>query len=722
MNDCFKCLICGCLSDDLNELSTHITTHHVREEQDFTSVHNFLAALQQVNCKRDPGTDETSQMVTQGENEDCASGTTGALTTFPDVNGEIESSENSGMCARVNNEMSDIGQCHDDVSGMEQCTGSPDLGKVILPGVDYSGKTGMDDSRGEETFVYQYEDNCGDSAQDRLPDDNMDAEQSQRESNASRCEQNDADKHFKGTEEEQLSSSDRVADSGTKGRICQHQEPDLLTCPNSSVCVSEKDPKPHLCMSTPSFKTRTSLRIQQRNVRIQAMKQQVDSVSAESRSLLKQVNIVQESHDVGPSFICKICEKKFKCKATLRQHEMGHASSLFQCEFCEKKFLRRNLLHSHVKNFHAQQRKPQPFPCNQCEHVSFSRNGLKRHQALQHFEGRSFKCTYEKCESAFGLRDDLLRHIAAVHEVSKHKYKCEFCSRTFLHKTKFDTHRYSHDKTLSPHVCKQCNRGFSTGDALQGHILTIHENKRPFKCMHCDKAYTKKYALDQHMRKHTGEKISKCTVCGEMFVNASERRHHLKNEHGIGHPCPECGVLFISDYKCNQHFIKQHTKQKKLSCNLCKKPMPTAADLQHHLMTFHRIQNSSVTQQSNESTMPVVGANAEIDDQEDSVSISDPDPTKLSENDNIQIIETPIIAMHQGSEGNGDHVIFVESTELETSLQTDSKTMIVYFCPSDNTSDAISSQDDNELEPPQNVTTGVLNDNDLQDNTENMVM
>ncbi|XP_006822628.2 uncharacterized protein LOC102809430 [Saccoglossus kowalevskii] len=345
---------------------------------------------------------------------------------------------------------------------------------------------------------------------------------------------------------------------------------------------------------------------------------------------------------------CRTCRIKFGCIMKLKRHEAMHEySTLIHCLHCSTVFRNQKLLQKHVSHAHSK-KKHEIYHCRSRSHVSFSQNALKQHQELDHLEGRSFKCTYEKCTSAFAVKFDLIHHIAVVHDISKHKYKCEFCERTFLHKTKYEIHRYSHDKSLSPHMCNNCNKRFSTADALQGHIASKHENNRPFKCKHCNKAYAKKYALLQHARRHTGEKVSKCQLCEEMFENASLRRQHMKDAHGVGFSCIVCGNMYVSQYKLNYHMQHQHVQSKKpltLICNVCKQKMSTTNELQQHLITFHNVNQPK----------------------------------------NSDVGETSEHVMSEGSNlDTGQQIILVESSEIENALQSNhNMTTVVYFGPSD---------------------------------------
>ncbi|ELT88613.1 hypothetical protein CAPTEDRAFT_86593, partial [Capitella teleta] len=79
-------------------------------------------------------------------------------------------------------------------------------------------------------------------------------------------------------------------------------------------------------------------------------------------------------------------------------------------------------------------------------------------------------------------------------------YKCEFCNKTFLFKSKYHEH------------------------------LPVHTNARPFRCHLCSRTYKYKYDLRVHLRTHMGipTKSTVCPFCSNKFSTNKILRIHIR--------------------------------------------------------------------------------------------------------------------------------------------------------------------------------------------------
>ena len=82
-------------------------------------------------------------------------------------------------------------------------------------------------------------------------------------------------------------------------------------------------------------------------------------------------------------------------------------------------------------------------------------------------------------------------------------YRCEFCTKTFLFKSKYHEH------------------------------LPVHTNARPFQCHLCSRTYKYKYDLRVHLRTHMGipTKSTVCPFCNTKFDTNKMLRVHIKDSH-----------------------------------------------------------------------------------------------------------------------------------------------------------------------------------------------
>ena len=82
-------------------------------------------------------------------------------------------------------------------------------------------------------------------------------------------------------------------------------------------------------------------------------------------------------------------------------------------------------------------------------------------------------------------------------------YKCDFCPKTFLFKSKYHEH------------------------------LPVHTNVRPFQCHMCSRTYKYKYDLRVHLRTHAGipTKSTICPFCNAKFDTNKVLRQHISDHH-----------------------------------------------------------------------------------------------------------------------------------------------------------------------------------------------
>ena len=90
---------------------------------------------------------------------------------------------------------------------------------------------------------------------------------------------------------------------------------------------------------------------------------------------------VQKLHTSEKPMSCKLCEKSFPDRYTLKMHKKSHdGEKCFRCELCPYSSISQRHLESHML-IHTDQK---PYKCDQCDQSFRQKQLLKRHQNLYH--------------------------------------------------------------------------------------------------------------------------------------------------------------------------------------------------------------------------------------------------------------------------------------------------------------------------------------------------
>uniref|UniRef100_A0A8P4G3V2 C2H2-type domain-containing protein n=1 Tax=Dicentrarchus labrax TaxID=13489 RepID=A0A8P4G3V2_DICLA len=74
----------------------------------------------------------------------------------------------------------------------------------------------------------------------------------------------------------------------------------------------------------------------------------------------------------------------------------------------------------------------------------------------------------------------MVRHIKKHPEEKSSSYQCQFCARTFCHKSEFIIHARTH-KGARPYKCQECDKSFDQRDSLLVHRQK-HTEEKPYQC------------------------------------------------------------------------------------------------------------------------------------------------------------------------------------------------------------------------------------------------
>ncbi|XP_055296738.1 zinc finger protein 888-like [Sitodiplosis mosellana] len=371
------------------------------------------------------------------------------------------------------------------------------------------------------------------------------------------------------------------------------------------------------------------------------------------RQSSKETHIIRfHTNSIG-KFICEICKKVYAKRRNLQDH-IDHTHLFKQrkkinCEFCGKSSYRnQSHLRRHINTVHFNHRK---YKCNTCEKTFKQKITLIDHERI-HTGEKPLKCTYEHCEERFRTRGDRTKHINRIHS-NETPYVCEIdgCDQAFGRLKALNLHREKeHGISTLNYSCEICSEIFSMKKKLMEHIKEKHstlemfnateqaieqtqsqyqqsvvashqEEDNPtgvefgikveellidsspnvlqsqqnyikkYKCDTCEMTFKQKEYLTDHVRIHTGERPYECKHCGERFRTRGQKSKHIINIHSEGFCCEidGCKKVFTSNQSLRSHREKGHGISILIySCEFCSEIFNTKQKMMKHIQEKHQ--------------------------------------------------------------------------------------------------------------------------------------
>ncbi|XP_070497892.1 zinc finger protein 62 homolog [Chironomus tepperi] len=225
-------------------------------------------------------------------------------------------------------------------------------------------------------------------------------------------------------------------------------------------------------------------------------------------------------------FECDFDGKIFKTKKELYSH-MGCHFSLIKCQICHK-MLKYNYMKSHLRNFHATDKK---FQCKICDKQFKSKYYLNRHEKLHN---KQFKC--EICNKMFSINSHLDDHKKTIHE-NPGSFECEICGKKFNLKHHVQNHQKTHNKNRPKSFqCQRCDYATDYKSTFKKHQKS-HERqdikfasmKNPLKCEKCPTFCKDKKNLYVHMRQVHPKELFQCDLCAKFIKTKPDLVKHIRN-------------------------------------------------------------------------------------------------------------------------------------------------------------------------------------------------
>ena len=215
--------------------------------------------------------------------------------------------------------------------------------------------------------------------------------------------------------------------------------------------------------------------------------------------------------------LCPICGKNFRSVKDHMAVKHGEKVKRHICDLCGRKFTHPTLLQGHMQKIHTERKQ---LPCKFCGQIFKEKMALTFHYWSMHLKVKPYKCKH--CHYQGTQPQRIYEHCRTVHKIDGGRNDCEKIESDFEKIREFEIqHGLNRQdvKVAKEYVCWLCKKVCQSNLVLLKHELA-HLNLSPFECTFCPSKFKEKVALQSHLDKKHGEKISASSVRGNPVVMA----------------------------------------------------------------------------------------------------------------------------------------------------------------------------------------------------------